>query len=221
MTGPPRGRAGRRLPECRTARTYRATDIWTPVAPTSSSRPAGRPPTFHNTGPARTARERRRCRRHRLQALLDRAERRPGDQLDRGLRLHDRRPFPERPATPGRHFKEPNGGQRPGLRRLHPPRRAGGGWHLGAAEEGVAASYKSTATYPRNACARGLQMIARFLSADLGRMSSTSRSAPSTPRRAGAHHDRPDEDAGADGSRPSMRDLEGLGNANDVMVMTL
>ena len=84
----------------------------------------------------------------------------------------------------------------------------------------VAASYKSTATYPDNGFARGLQTIAKLISADLGtKVYHITIGGFDTHAGQEKTHNTLLKTVG-DSVQAFLRDLEGLGKLDDVMVMT-
>jgi uncharacterized protein (DUF1501 family) len=84
----------------------------------------------------------------------------------------------------------------------------------------VASSYRSTVQYPDNDFARGLQTIAKLLSADLGtRIFHITIGGFDTHAGQARTHDALLKTV-AEGVQAFLRDLEGLGKLDDVMVMT-
>ncbi|MGN6361049.1 MAG: DUF1501 domain-containing protein, partial [Thermomicrobiales bacterium] len=84
----------------------------------------------------------------------------------------------------------------------------------------VAASYKSTVIYPENAFARGLQMIAKILSADLGtKVFHITIGGFDTHAGQSRTHGLLLKTV-AEGAQAFLRDIEGFGRADDVMLMT-
>ena len=84
----------------------------------------------------------------------------------------------------------------------------------------IAGTYKSTAQYPDNGFARGLQTIAKILSADLGtRVFHITIGGFDTHAGQERTHNTLLKTVG-EGVQAFMRDLEGLGKLDDVMVMT-
>ena len=84
----------------------------------------------------------------------------------------------------------------------------------------VAGSYQSTAQYPANAFSRGLQTIAKLIAADLGtKVFHLTLGGFDTHAGQARTHDALLKTV-ADGVQAFLRDLEGLGKLDDVMVMT-